>query len=146
MRLSTKSRFSLRLLIQIGLSEGGTSPVKGKDLAKTQDISEAYIEQIMIPLKGAGIIGTIRGCNGGYILNKLPAEITILDLIELFEGKIAFADCHIHGKKYCNRIETCPTQKIWDRLSGNLRNDARQITLQSILDKMRTKKTEEYVI
>ena len=97
MKLSTKSRYGLRIVIQVACDnlEGRLS--QGREIAKNQDLTEAYIEQIMIPLKKAGIIKTERGCSGGYMLGKSPEDISIMDLIEVFEGKFVMSPC-ISGK------------------------------------------------
>lgn len=145
MQLSTKTRYSLRILLQIAIETESTSAVKGRIIAAKQEISEAYLEQIMIPLKTAGLVSTTRGCNGGYSLSKSPEEITVLDIMELFEGKIEFAQCVKDGRR-CTRLDFCPTTKIWEKLSRGLEVEAAKITLSSILDDMKNKETQEYVI
>ena len=77
MRLSTKSRYGLRILIQIAIDNlNGKKLAQGRVIAKKQDITDAYLEQIMIPLKRGGVVGTVRGCNGGYELRKECQDIT----------------------------------------------------------------------
>lgn len=143
MRLSTKSRYSLRILVQLALEAKEGAAVKGRVIAKKQEISEPYLEQIMIPLKSAELVRTIRGCHGGYSLNKTPDEITILDIIELFEGKIEFAECVSDGK--CSLLDSCPTSDVWAHLSNTLRLEASKISLESIIEKIEGQ-TQEYVI
>jgi len=135
MRLSTKSRYGLRILLQIAMDSVDGSAVKGNVIAKKQEISEPYLEQIMIPLKRAGYINTIRGCNGGYILNIKPGKVSVLDVIELFEGRVNLVDC-TNGKKKCSRNSICPMLDIWKHLSDSFRTEAGNISLASILKKM----------
>lgn len=145
MKLSTKSRYGLRILLQIALESDSVPAVKGKDIAKSQDISEAYLEQIMIPLKNSGIIRTVRGCNGGYCLNKTPEEVTVLDIIELFEGKLQLVKC-VSDNSLCERCNVCLASEVWGHLSAVLRKEAASITLASLVEKMKRNYGLEYII
>ena len=145
MKLSSKTRYSLRILLQIILDAEEGTTVKGRELASKQHISEAYLEQIMIPLKSAGLVNTIRGCRGGDSLGKSPDDITVLNIIELFEGKIEFADCKPNGDK-CGMLDRCFTTSIWNELSTALAAAAKKITLASIIEKNINRNLEEYVI
>ena len=133
MKLSTKSRYGLRILLQIALDSKDGKPSQGKTISAKQEISEPYLEQIMIPLKTAGFIRTIRGCNGGYLLNRKPEEISVLNIIELFEGEFTLVEC-VSDKKSCSRIKNCYTSGVWKKLSNSLRGTADKITLASIID------------
>lgn len=145
MKLSSKTRYSLRIMIQIILDTEDNRAVKGREIAKQQHISEAYLEQIMMPLKSAGLVNTIRGCRGGYSLAKAPDNITVLDIIELFEGKVEFADCK-HEGKHCQMLDRCFTAEIWDNLSKALGEAAKKITLASIIEKHVNQTSKEYII
>jgi Rrf2 family transcriptional regulator, cysteine metabolism repressor len=144
MKLTTKTRYSLRILIQLA-SNYNKTPVKGKDISSKQNISEPYLEQIMITMKSVGFVKTVRGCNGGYVLNKAPENITVLDIIEVFEGKIEFASC-LENSSNCMMFSRCPTTDIWKHLSDTLKNEAKEITLQIIVDNMNKSNIQEYVI
>jgi Rrf2 family protein len=133
MKLSTKSRYGLRILTDIAVSMANNNGAsKGRDIAQRQNLTEAYLEQIMIPLKSSNLIRTQRGCRGGYILNAEPADITVLDVIESFEGKISFVDCLDTDE--CTQFARCPTQDVWRELSRAFRAKAASITLQDIVD------------
>ncbi len=144
MKLTTKTRYSLRILIQLA-SKYNKFPIKGKDISSKQNISEPYLEQIMITLKSVGYVSTVRGCNGGYVLNKPPKDISVLDVLETFEGKIEFADC-LEKSSNCILFSQCPTTNIWKHLSDTLTNEAKEITLQAIIDNMNESIIQEYVI
>ena len=144
MNLSSKTRYSLRILLQIAEETVERPSVKGKVLASKQKISEPYLEQIMIQLKSSGLVRTTRGCNGGYSLNRAPEEITVLDILELFEGKIQFADGLLNQKESIH--DHCPSTRIWEELSLELERHAAGITLRSILDRMKNPDMQEYVI
>lgn len=146
MHLSTKTRYGLRILVQIALDTGNESAVKGRVIAKKQELSEPYMEQIMIPLKNAGFVRTIRGCHGGYALNKNVDEMTTLEVIELFQGKIELVDCKSDDQKSCSRFNRCPTSRLWNRLSKVLREEASKITVGQLVEDSRKKQTLDYVI
>lgn len=146
MRLSTKSRYGLRILVQISLDNlNGKKLSQGRVIAEKQNITDAYLEQIMIPLKRGGVIGTVRGCNGGYELRKSSEDITVLEVIELFEGTINLADCS-KGNVKCNQSDKCSTTHVWHRLSDLIREEAGQITLASIVEDYQKNASNDYVI
>jgi Rrf2 family protein len=146
MKLSTKSRYGLRILLQIALDNLNGKPLsQGRKIAEKQGITDAYLEQIMIPLKRGGIVGTIRGCNGGYDLRKKAEDITVLEIIELFEGRIKLADCN-SGKQQCQRTDNCPTINVWTELEDAFREKAATITLESILEHYKKDMSIDYII
>ncbi|MGL4854384.1 MAG: RrF2 family transcriptional regulator [Lentisphaeria bacterium] len=132
MKLSTKARYGVRILAAIAVESKSGRSSRGRVIAEQQNISEPYLEQIMIPLKTKGLVSTQRGCKGGYSLARRAEEITLLEIIELFEGRLNVVDCVGDGD--CSRIERCPTFAIWNRLSKVLREEASQITLQDVVD------------
>jgi len=143
MKLSTKSRYGLRILLQLAETSGSGDAIKGKELVAEQGITEPYMEQIMIKLKEAGYVRTERGCNGGYLLDMSPDRITILDIIELFEGPVEFVNCKEKGKQ-CERMPICRTSKTWKMLSDAFKREASAITLTGIIEMNKT--NPEYVI
>lgn len=143
MNFSTKTRYGLRILIQLAESYGENVAVKGKDIAAEQNFTEAYLEQIMIKLKEAGFVRTERGCNGGYILAKSPDKITILDVIELFEGRLDLVSCK-DQTKVCPRILQCKTTRTWKKISDIFRGETSKWTLTKILEM--NKQEMEYMI
>ncbi len=145
MKLSTKSRYGLRILLQVAMESESSSAVKGRVIAEKQEISEAYLEQIMIPLKTSGIIRTIRGCNGGYVLNKQAEDITILDIIELFEGKLQLVKC-VGDSDSCERCNVCLASEVWEHLSNVMKEEASKINLKGLIEKMKKEHMPEYVI
>ena len=146
MKLSTKSRYGLRILIQIALDNmNGKQLSQGKNIAKKQGVTDAYLEQIMIPMKRGGIVGAVRGCNGGYELRKTPDTITVLEIIELFEGRIRLSDCNASNQK-CSRFENCPTVDVWKNLEDSFREKAGEITLESILEYYKNDSSIDYII
>lgn len=116
----------------------GDSPVFLKDIAKRQDISEKYLSLIVIPLRGAGLIQSIRGAHGGYRLSRSPAEITILDVLAAVDGEICLVDC-VKDAKRCSRVSTCPTRDIWGMLGQKISETLQSFTLADLVRMRRAK-------
>ncbi len=144
MKLTTKTRYSLRILCQLASTYNG-SPIRSKEIAEKQQIPEPYLEQIMLSLKSSGIVNTVRGCNGGFVLLKPPEETTVLEIMELFEGKIEFSDCNKNSST-CSMLYRCPTTKIWATLAKNLREEAGKITLAEVIKNNQPENINEYII
>lgn len=135
MKLSTKSRYASRALIELGL-QYGEGPVKLKDISATQDISLKYLEQVMFPLRIGGYVKTMKGSQGGYILARHPDNITLLEIVECVEGPIAPVDCVDHAEM-CERSEQCVTRDAWIGLKNVIRSELGKITLAELVDKQK---------
>ena len=92
MRISTKGRYALRLMLDLGTNCSG-DPIRLKDVARRQEISEKYLEQIISVLNKAGFVRSIRGPQGGYVLSKRPEEYTVGMILRLTEGSLAPVEC-----------------------------------------------------
>ncbi|MDD3117673.1 MAG: Rrf2 family transcriptional regulator [Victivallales bacterium] len=145
MKLSTKSRYGLRVLLQIAADSAENRVVPGHKLAEKQAISEPYLEQIMIPLKNSGIVSTVRGCRGGYRLNRPAAAISVLDIIELFEGEFGLVKCR-DGQHVCARRDHCVAARVWQELSGALREKARSINIAALAEEEKKYHQPEFII
>jgi len=135
MKLSTKSRYASRALIELGL-QYGEGPVKLKDISAIQEISLKYLEQVMFPLRISGYVKTMKGSQGGYILARHPDSITLLEIVECVEGPIAPVDCVDHAE-LCERSEHCVTRDAWIGLKNVIRNELGKITLAELVEKQR---------
>jgi Rrf2 family transcriptional regulator, cysteine metabolism repressor len=135
MKLSTKSRYATRALIELGL-QYGEGPVKLKDISATQDISLKYLEQVMFPLRIGGYVKTIKGSQGGYILARHPDSITLLEIVECVEGPIAPVDCVDHAE-LCDRSNQCVTREAWIGLKNVIRSELGTITLAELVNKQK---------
>jgi Rrf2 family cysteine metabolism transcriptional repressor len=124
LKLSTKPRYGLRILAQIAADGGDQSPVSGKEVARKQGISIAYIEQILIPMRNAGLVRTVRGRNGGYILDRAANEISLLEIIELFEGRLELV----------SDKDQSSASTIWNRLTESFRKETSAITVADLAD------------
>lgn len=142
MKLTTKTRYGVRALFDMAF-HAGTLPVQVKDISRRQDISPRYLEQIFQVLKKAGLLRSKRGPQGGYSLARLPAEITLLDIITATEGRIALLDCSEEGdgnkgeSTPCERMKHCVTQSFWAEAGQHLETYFASVTLKDICDKAR---------
>ena len=116
MKISTKGRYALRLMIDIAVNSAD-KPVSIKEIAARQDISDKYLEQIISVLNSAGFVRSIRGSQGGYVLRKTPSEYTVGMILRLTEGSLAPVACVEEDAVYCDRQETCATVEVWRRLN-----------------------------
>ena len=137
MKLSTRSRYGVRMMADLAENFGKKS-VFLKDIAKREEISEKYLSIIIIPLRGAGLIQSMRGAHGGYTLAKRPEEITIKDIFDALEGKICLVEC-IDNPKECPRVGICPTRDIWSVLGEKIRETLSSVTLADLVKMRRDK-------
>ncbi len=135
MKLTTKSRYASRALIELGL-QYGKGPVKLKDISATQEISLKYLEQVMFPLRIGGYVKTMKGSQGGYILARQPESITLLEIVECVEGPISPVDCVDHAE-LCERSEQCVTRDAWIGLKTVIRSELGKITLDELVKKQK---------
>ncbi len=135
MKLSTKSRYASRALIELGF-QYGEGPVKLKDISANQDISLKYLEQVMFPLRIGGYVKTMKGSQGGYILARHPESITLLEIVECVEGPIAPVDC-VDNAELCERSKQCVTRDAWIGLKNVIRSELGSITLAELVEKQK---------
>jgi Rrf2 family protein len=117
-------------------SEGG--PVRRVDIAARQEVSTHYIEQLFVKLRKAGLIRSVRGPGGGYLLAQGPADVTVGDIIRVVEGPIALVHCVGHEPdSSCPRADACVTHLLWRRLSDRVAAVLDAATLQDLCDEAR---------
>jgi Rrf2 family protein len=109
-----------------------------KDIAKEEEISEKYLSLIIIPLKAAGLVNSIRGAHGGYTLAKPATNITLKEIVDVLEGETCLVDC-IKNPSACSRSDTCASRDIWTILSDNISQTLGSITLEDLVRKSREK-------
>ena len=132
MKISTKGRYALTLMLDLATySTGG--PLSLKDIARRQEISDKYLEQIIAVLNKAGYVRSIRGAQGGYILKREPSEYTVGMILRLTEGDLAPVSCVGDEKEECERQEGCVTIRIWQQINDAVNNVVDNITLEDML-------------
>lgn len=141
MKISTKGRYGVRILLDLARHENG-NPRLIRDIAESQQISEKYISRLIIDLRRAGIVRSIRGAKGGFRLAKSPREVTLLDIVEVMEGPLAIVDC-VRTPEKCPRNQRCVSREIWNNLNSDIRESMRKVTLQDIIENDRRQNLAE---
>ena len=132
MKISTKGRYALRLMIDVAV-HGGEEFVSLKDVAARQGISMKYLEQIAGLLGKAGFLRSGRGALGGYRLTKAPEEYTLGSILRLTEGNLAPVACLEEGAHPCDRAARCRTLPVWNRLGQLIGDYLDSVTLRDLL-------------
>jgi Rrf2 family protein len=131
MKLSTKSRYGTRAMIDIAIhSDGGTSMLK--DISKRQAVSPKYLDHILSSLRKAGLIKNLRGKSGGYSLTRPASAITLHDIIKAVEGSIAPVEC-VDNPVLCDRTKNCATRDVWIQLKDAMENVLESTTLEKLI-------------
>lgn len=145
MRISTKGRYALRMLVYLAAhqEEGFISL---KEIADTQNISKKYLEQIVPMLNKDGILRTNRGNRGGYMLARRPQDCTVGDILRATEGSLAPVSCLEYEVNDCPRAEACPTLSIWEGLYKVINEYLDSVTLQDLLSRSTDLRGDDYCI
>lgn len=133
MKISTKGRYALRLMLDLATYNTG-EPVSIKDIAKRQQISEKYLEQIIAVLNKAGFVRSVRGAQGGYVLKKDPKEYTVGMILRQTEGDLSPVSCIGEEGTPCERKGTCVTVRIYEKINDAVNGVVDHITLSDLLE------------
>ena len=144
MKISTKGRYALRLMIDLASNSNG-NPISLKDVAKRQGISDKYLEQIISVLNKAGYVRSVRGAQGGYLLKMEPSEYTVGMILRLTEGSLSPVACVEDDTIACDKIDSCVTVMVWKKINDAVNNVVDNITLQDLVD-WQNEKNGQYVI
>ena len=145
MKISTKGRYALRLMLDLAMNSAG-QPVSLKDVAKRQEISDKYLEQIISLLIRAGYVRSVRGAQGGYLLRKAPEEYTVGMILRLTEGSLAPVPCIEEDNEVeCDKREECVTVILWKKINDAVNSVVDHTTLQDLVDWQR-EKNGDYII
>jgi len=133
LKLSTRGQYGVRAMFEIakGYPE---SPVTIKEIAERQDVSVAYLEQILNKLRRAGLIRSVKGPGGGYLLTKDPGGVNIASILKELEGPVAITSC-LDPEEGCARVEGCVTHLLWRSLGAKIEAFLETITLRDLLEK-----------
>jgi Rrf2 family protein len=122
-------------------SNYGKSPLLLKDIAKGENVSEKYLSLIIIPLRGIGLINSIRGAHGGYHLTKEPSQITLKEIVDVLEGDCSLVHC-VSNPSSCSRVRICASHDIWSIIGAKISETLNSITLDMLV-KMSREKAEK---
>jgi len=131
MKLSTRSRYGTRLMMDIA-RHYHNGPIQLGDIAKRQGVSVKYLEQIIIPLKKAHYIDSVRGPKGGHILTRPPEEITVAEIVGVLEEGAKLVEC-IDSPIICDRAPICPTRILWKEVSEVMFAKLQTVTLADLV-------------
>ena len=144
MKISTKGRYALRLMMDLAENNTG-SPISLKDVAKRQDISDKYLEQIISILNKAGYVRSVRGAQGGYMLKMEPQNYTVGMILRQTEGSLAPVACIEDDEIVCDRQQQCVTSIVYKKINDAICSVVDHITLQDLVD-WQNEKNGNYVI
>jgi Rrf2 family protein len=137
MKLSTRGRYGVRAMLELAI-QSGKGPVPLRDLAIRQEISAKYLEQLLIPLKGAGLVKSVRGARGGYLLAKIPESISLYDIVRSLEGPLAPVEC-VEDPNFCERVGGCTVHLIWGEMGQMLVSYLEGISLADLVVRQKEK-------
>lgn len=138
MRLSTRVRYAVRAVIDLGLNSEGKL-ILLKDIAKRQAVSIKYLENIFASLRAAGIVRGVRGAKGGYMLARDPKEITMYDIVLAMQGFISPVGC-AEDSCACSMAEGCVARDIWVQVTDAIANVLKKYTVAELIDQHKLKK------
>lgn len=133
MMVSTKGRYALRIMLDLAQHSDGTN-ISLSDIAKRQQISVKYMEAVISTLNKGGLVVSKMGKKGGYRLAKEPSEYTVLEILNLTEGKLAPVTCLKEEENPCERAKDCITLPMWKQVEQLVTHYFASITLQDLLD------------
>lgn len=145
MKISTRGRYSLRLMLDLAQHNTGEY-ISLRDISQRQDISIKYLEQIVGVLSKVGFLKSVRGANGGYRLAKKPSEYTIGSILRTSEGDLAPVACLVDSPNQCPRYGQCATIQFWTGLYDVINNYVDSYTLQDLLDRHMEFASNDFVI
>ncbi|MCI8477462.1 MAG: Rrf2 family transcriptional regulator [Oscillospiraceae bacterium] len=133
MRISTKGRYALRMMLDLALhSDGNAIPLR--DVAQRQEISDKYLEQIVTQLARAGLVRSVRGAGGGYLLTRSASGYTVGEILRVLEGNLAPVSC-ADGSTCCSRAERCVTLEVWQKIQEAVSSVVDHMTLADLVER-----------
>lgn len=139
MKLSTKGRYGLKAMFDLAIHDG-KGPIPLKNIAERQQVSDHYLEQLIAELRKSGLVKSVRGAQGGYMLAREPSGITVGDIIRVLEGPLGPSDCVLETEPVlCNNAEHCITRTVWEKIQVSISDVIDSITLQDMLNDYKNK-------
>lgn len=144
MKISTRTRYGMRAILELALAHK-QEPIQIKVIAERQKISNKYLEQLIAIMKSAGLVRSIRGPHGGYLLAKPPEEIKLSQIFRILEGPVFAVECIEHDE-ICPRCADCITRQLWIQMNDAILSVLDSRTLQDLVDMAGKKSTVSYQI
>lgn len=138
MKFSTKGRYGLRAMVDVAVV-GEEAPVPIQAIAKRQDLSEKYLEQLLGMLKKAGLVKSVRGNQGGYQIEGDTAAISVGDILRALEGELLPVECvGFEEESSCRAAKSCVTKYVWRRINESLEETVNHITLKELVEQTKS--------
>ena len=145
MRISTKGRYGLRSLIDLAVNSTGEQ-ISIKSIAERQSISENYLEQVFSALRKAGIVKSIKGSQGGYVIATDAMDIRVGDIIRALEGKIEIVENSEEQIEAVNKIDQILTDHVWNKINQEINSIFDSITLEDLVNEYkRVNRADSYM-
>lgn len=133
MKLSTRGRYGLKAMFQLAL-HNGEGPISLNQIADTQNLSVSYLEQLFAVLRKDGLINSVRGAQGGYMLSRDPKDITVGNILRSLEGNLAPSDCVMDDEIGCGKEDGCVTKMVWVKIKDSIDEVVDSISLQDMIN------------
>ncbi len=147
MRLTTKCRYGTRAMVEMGMAYG-KGAVQLNRIAEKQKVSPKYLVHLLASLKAAGLVKAVRGARGGYLLDKPPSEIKLIEVFRALEGTTSPVEC-VDDPKACAKSDLCVARDVWSRIGQAISNILESTTLQDLIDQRKereqSKKSMYYI-
>ena len=144
MKLTTRCRYGARAVVEVARNYR-KGPVKRKDITENQNIPDSYLENILIALKNRGIVKAIRGPQGGFVLRKHPASVTMFDVMLAFDDSLAPVGC-LDEPEECGKVDFCPTRTVWKKLGDAQERVLKSFTIQDLVDNRSNRDEQDFNI
>jgi Rrf2 family protein len=131
MKVSKRTRYAVRLMAELARNYNN-GPLSVADIARRENISEKFLEQIIMPLRAMGPIVSVRGPQGGYMLSKPPAEIALKTVVDLFEGTSGVVEC-VNNRAVCGRSGFCMSRDVWVKVQERIDETLNSMTLEDLI-------------
>ena len=144
MKLSTRTRYGIRAILELA-EYYGNGPLQLRVIAHDQGVSVKYLEQLMAMLKAAGIVRSIRGSKGGYILAKQPGQVKVSECFQCLEGSVITTEC-VEDESFCERTNDCIARQVWTEVQNAVMGVLESMTLQDLVDRAKNNNAIHYHI
>lgn len=132
MKISTKGRYGLKAMLDIALNSTGDQ-VPLKSIAERQNISDSYLEQVFSTLRKSGLVNSIKGAQGGYVLGRYSKDITVGDILRTLEGDLSVIDEKSAASNSDDIMEICITNNVWNKLNDSINKIVDSTTLEDLM-------------
>jgi Rrf2 family transcriptional regulator, cysteine metabolism repressor len=131
MKMSTRGRYGLRAMLDLA-RHFGERAVLMSDVARREDLSRKYLHALLTSLRSAGLVRSVRGAGGGFVLTRHPAEIRLNEVVNALEGPLSLVPC-VANQRRCRKAGQCTARRVWQQLSTAVESMLNSITLQDLL-------------